>query len=665
MAKKRIGLYTADFETTVYDDQETTEVWASAICPVKDGATEEDVIINNSFDGFLSDISLLPERKVILYFHNLKFDGMFWLSKLTYDDRFTEAFSGNEFKPTKELAVNEYKYSISDKGVFYRIIIRLENKLVEIRDSLKLLPFSVRKIGKDFRTEHRKLSIEYEGRRQAGGEITQQERSYIANDVLVMAEALYITICQQGHDKLTIGSCCLNEFKTMLGGYASKKRCESTYRSYFPDLYEIPIENCVSGHKNFDEWLRKSYRGGWCYVVEGKRGKVLHNGITLDVNSLYPYVMLSESGNQYPYGKPEYHIGKPSDFVLSHFGLPGAFYFIHLKTRFRLKPGYLPFLQIKGSIWYKGNTMLKSSDFYSEKNGVYYSAVTLPDGTIQEMIPDLYLTQTDYLLLLEHYELYDTEYIDYVKFDAIAGIFDDYIMKYRKIKETSEGAIRTLAKLFSNNLYGKMGASRDSSFKTVKANEDGTLSYDSHDESNKEAGFVAVGSAITSYARCYTIRAAQANYHGPDKPGFVYADTDSLHMDGTADADVKGVRIGAVAYGCFKIETHWKAGIFARQKGYVELVDDGDNSYYNVVCAGMPDRSKKLVKCALTGKPLLNDSGEPDKLYPDEAEFLSRPLKLEDFCVGLEVPGALKAKQLPGGVVLKRGTFKIREGIRM
>lgn len=658
--------YVADFETTVYEGQASTEVWASAIAPIKKGVSEADVIINNSFLGFLDDVVALPEKKIVLYFHNLKFDGMFWLSQLTYSECFKQAFEGGAFKDTKYLENGEYKYSISDKGVFYRIILRWRGKLIEVRDSLKLLPFSVRKIGNDFKTEHRKLTIEYEGQRAAGGNITEDERRYIANDVLVMAEALYITICQQGHNRLTIGSCCLAEYKMLLG-LGTPKQNEARYRRYFPDLYTIPIPDTACKESNFDEWLRKSYRGGWCYVVDGKRGKVLRNGITLDVNSLYPFVMLSESGNVYPYGEPQYYKGKPASWVLRTLCDPssGKYYFIHLRTRFRLKSGYLPFIQIKGSVWYRGNEMLKTSDFYSEKTHTYYPAVTLPDGTIKEMVPDLYLTQADYKLMLEHYELYDTEYVDYVVFDAVSGLFDDYLTKYRRIKENSKGAIRTLGKLFSNNLYGKLGASTDSSFKTVKANEDGTLSYDSHKENEKEPGYVAVGSAITSHARCYIIRAAQANYYGPDKPGFAYADTDSLHIDGMSETAVRGVELHDTVYGKFKLEARWSAGIFARQKGYVEVVTSGaDGDFYNVVCAGMPERSKKLVRCALTGKPLLKEDGTPDKLWPDEVAFLQKPLRLTDFCVGLEVPGALKAKQLPGGVVLKRGTFKIREGLR-
>lgn len=87
--------------------------------------------------------------------------------------------------------------------------------------------------------------------------------------------------------------------------------------------------------------------------------------------------------------------------------------------------------------------------------------------------------------------------------------FDKYIDKYRKIKMESEGAVRTLAKLFLNNLYGKMASSPDSSFKVASVKEDGSLTFRVVHQEDKKPGYIAVGSAITSYAREFTIRAAQ------------------------------------------------------------------------------------------------------------------------------------------------------------
>jgi hypothetical protein len=73
--------------------------------------------------------------------------------------------------------------------------------------------------------------------------------------------------------------------------------------------------------------------------------------------------------------------------------------------------------------------------------------------------------------------------------------------------------MRTLAKLFLNNLYGKMASSTNSSFKVAVTKEDGSIGYLNAVEHDKKPGYIPIGSAITSYARNFTIRAAQANYH--------------------------------------------------------------------------------------------------------------------------------------------------------
>ena len=44
-----------------------------------------------------------------------------------------------------------------------------------------------------------------------------------------------------------------------------------------------------------------------------------------------------------------------------------------------------------------------------------------------------------------------------------------------------------------------------------------------------------------------------------------------------------------------------------------------------------------------------------------ELEFLSQPRTLEDFKLGLEVPGKLLPKRIPGGVLLVDTPYKMRK----
>jgi len=72
----------------------------------------------------------------------------------------------------------------------------------------------------------------------------------------------------------------------------------------------------------------------------------------------------------------------------------------------------------------------------------------------------LVLTNIDLKLFLEHYNVYDLEYVSGWKFKSIQGIFTDYIDKWisRKNEATITGnkGQRTLAKLMLNSLYRKI-----------------------------------------------------------------------------------------------------------------------------------------------------------------------------------------------------------------
>lgn len=649
MKIKKFKYLMCDFETTVYKGQVNTEVWASACVEL----FTEDVKIFHSIEETFEYFKSL-NCNVCAYYHNLKFDGSFWLSFLLMNGKFKQAciFKNEEcteveFIEEKEMKNNTFKYSISDRGQWYSIIIKVNNFIIEIRDSLKLLPFSVKKIGDSFKTKHKKLDMEYTGYRYAGCEITPEEQRYIANDVLVVKEALEIMF-NDGHTDLTIGSCCLKEFKKTIGKY--------DYASFFPDLTEIKLPE-QHKYKNVDEWIRRSYKGGWCYLVKGKENTIKQKGTTADVNSLYPSMMHSQSGNRYPVGKPMFWCGNYiPDKVLNN---KEIYYFIRIKTRFYIKNGYLPFIQIKGNYLYKGTEMLESSDYYDEKTDKYYSEYKDINGVVHDTRVEMTLTMTDWVLIKEHYELVDCEILDGCWFWTQKGIFDEYIDHYKEIKMNSTGAIRESAKLFLNNLYGKLASSVISSFKYAFLKEDKTVGFFNVYAEDKKAGYIPIGSAITSYARNFTIRAAQKNYHGVNKSGFIYADTDSIHCD-LPPEKIKGIKVDDNDFCCWKLESSWDFAIFARQKTYIEHITHNNlkevNKYYDVKCAGMPKRCKDLFIKSLTQEY----DTENEKFTPEEIEFIKIKRELTDFKKGLKVPSKLLPKRIMGGVLLVDTTYEMR-----
>lgn len=650
-------VFVGDFETTVYSGQTFTEVWASALVELG----TEDVLIHHSIEETFNYLTNF-DTNVLVYYHNLKFDGSFWLDYLIIKKNFKHSYHQYNEEGTdvswlkeKDMKNHELKYSISDRGMWYTVIFKERGHLIEIRDSLKLLPFSVRELGKSFGTKHHKLDMEYKGFRYAGCEITPEEQEYIANDVLVVKEALEI-MYEQNHKKLTIGACCLSEFKNT---------CNGEWETLFPDLTVIEIDRNLYDSSTADEYIRHSYRGGWCYIVPEKANQIKKNGTTADVNSLYPSMMSSESGNKYPIGKPKFWKG---NFIPDEAIADNKFFFVRIKTRFYIKENMLPFVQIKGSLYYKGTEALETSDYLDRKTQKYYQKYYDREGILHDTRVTLTLTMTDYKLFLDHYNVCDFEILDGCYFFNAIGLFDPYIEKYKKIKLENKGALRTLAKLFLNNLYGKMASSTDSSFKVAYQKDDQSIGFISVPENNKSAGYIAIGSAITSYARNFTIRSAQQNYYGKDKRGFIYADTDSIHCD-LKPEEIKGIKVHDKDFCCWKLESCWDVGIFVRQKTYVEHVIKEDlesieHPYYNVKCAGMPNRCKELFLKSM-GEEWKSDKEkiELGEIRDYEQEFINnngKKRELTDFKIGLTVPSKLMPKRIQGGVLLVDTTYQMR-----
>lgn len=656
-------IYACDFETTVdYDTskQDYTEVWSACFCEVG----TEDAIIMHSISQFMNYWVSVNSQNVLLYFHNLKFDGSFIIDWLYNSAKFQEASEGDiekgsfNFLSKKQMPSYSYSYLISSMGQWYSITIKAKNHIITIKDSLKLMPFSLAEIGKAFKTKHKKLEMDYKGKRYAGCHISKSEEEYIKNDVYVLAEALQFMF-EQGHTKMTIGSCCMSEYKELFK--LSELGIINDWNEIFPSMSDIELDKNVFGSHNADAYIRKSYRGGWCYLVKGKENKVFNDGLTADVNSLYPSMMHSESGNVYPYGKPKFWQG---DYIPKEAQGNNKYFFVRFRCRFYLKEGYLPFVQIKGNWLYKPNEMLETSDIYDAESDSYVKEYIV-NGQLYTTTQTLTMTQVDYYRFREFYNVEEFEILDGCWFYAVLGIFDDYINKYKEIKQNSKGAMRTLAKLFLNNLYGKLATSDNASYKVAYIKDDGVIGFKTVESHDKETVYIPCGSAITSASRDFTIRTAQANYYGADKDGFIYADTDSIHCNVSRET-LNNVKVHPSNFCCWKIESNWDQAIFVRQKTYIEHITHEDEEpiekpYYNIKCAGMPKRPKALLALSLMGVDEMKQGDTVIKAENEvERKFISVKRELTDFKVGLKVPSKLRPKRIKGGVLLVDCDYNLR-----
>lgn len=83
-------MFMCDFETTVYDNQDHTEVWAVAIVEL---FTENVTILHCIEDMFTYFRAL--DTNIIAFFHNLKFDGAFILDYLIAQKKYPQALNND------------------------------------------------------------------------------------------------------------------------------------------------------------------------------------------------------------------------------------------------------------------------------------------------------------------------------------------------------------------------------------------------------------------------------------------------------------------------------------------------------------------------------------------------------------------------------------------
>lgn len=534
-------MFSCDFETTTKVDD--CRVWAYGYMEI---GNLDNYKIGNSMDEFMAWVM---EVQADLYFHNLKFDGAFIVNWL----------ENNGFKWSADGLPNTYNTIISKMGQWYMIDIcfgyRGKRKLhTVIYDSLKKLPFPVKKIAKDFELPLLKGDIDYHAERPIGHIITPDEYAYIKNDIEIIARALDIQF-KQGLDRMTAGSDSLKGFKDTVS--------TKTFNKLFPKL-SLPL----------DKDIRYAYRGGFTWLNDRFKEKEIGEGMVFDVNSLYPSQMYTRP---LPYGAPIIFEGKYEEDEQY------PLYIQHIKCEFELKEGYIPTIQIKKSPHYKSNEYLKS-------NGV-------------EPV-DLYLTNVDLEIIQEHYELYNVQYIDGFKFRSHTGLFKDFIDRWTWVKTHEEGAKKQLAKLMLNSLYGKFASNPDVTGKVPYLKEDGSLGFKLGDEEFKDPVYTPMGVFITAWARYTTITAAQACY---DR--IIYCDTDSIHLTGTEIPDVIKDIVDPKKLGYWAHESTFKRAKYLRQKTYIQDIyakevdgklkecspEEATTTKFSVKCAGMTDQIKQKV----------------------------------------------------------------------
>lgn len=573
--------YVGDFETTT--DATDCRVWSWGLYDI----LEDTTITGHTIDEFFEQVYTLPNKSKI-YFHNLKFDGQFMMYYLFNN--------GYKHSSDRMLYHKQFNTLITDTGVWYQVKICYEGRYYTFMDSYKIIPMSVSAMSEAFGIEQIKGDIDYKMYRPVGYQMTELEKEYVINDCVIVGKAL-LFFFSQGLTKMTQASNAFNDLKTIIG--------KKNFRRWFPIL-------------KMDKELRQSYKGGFTYVSPKYQGKTIGKGIVLDVNSLYPYVMLEK---KLPYGHPIYFEGKYEDGDKDE----NELYDLSIqmfRCSFELKDKHIPTIQMKG------NLSFIPTEYVTTTGGEDYA---------------LCLTSVDLKLFLDHYDVYNVEWFGGWKFKSDNEIMGKFIEKWNNIKVecTHNGnlGLRLIAKLMMNASYGKY-ALNPNVVNKYPVFDGEFVKYKKGVETVRDPIYLPVASFITAYAREITIRSAQKNY---DR--FIYADTDSIHLLGTdipTDLEIDNAKIGA-----WKIEYYFDKARFVRQKSYIEnalgtyVEKDGEQvfKYSSTYDEGL--KGKLHIACAGLPKTARGD------------------INFDNFKDGLIVQGKLAQKSVKGGVILQETTFEM------
>lgn len=447
---------------------------------------------------------------------------------------------------------------IGDNGNHYMYRVKFSyGHMVEIRDSLKTIPLRVEQIPPAFGLEDAKLKLDYKAKRERGHVLTEHEKAYVREDVVIVAKAMHIML-DEGMSKLTAGSNALKAYKDSIGG-------EKAFRKRFP----VP---------DYDAEVRLAYKGGWTYANPRFQGKVLGPGWSFDVNSLYPYVMRTKL---LPYGDPVPFYGEPEPDELR------PLWVCAVEIDCKLKPNHVPCIQVKEGAY---ADRFKPTEYVEDTKGPIIR----------------YITNVDYELIRSQYDVISITFMEGWRWKGSTELFADFIDHWTdvKIKASREGnaGMRFIAKRIMNSSYGKLGTNPVcAQMRPVKRG--GRVYYERLEKESREPVYIPAAVFITAYARYHTITAAQANF---DR--FVYSDTDSVYLVGQYPP--VGMKVDDYELGAWKNEHRFDRIKVLRAKTYV--FEEGGKLYIH--CAGLPERAYDL-NAATEGRE------KPPEGYPERVTF--------------------------------------------
>lgn len=672
--------FVLDIESCGINNNTECLVYSIAIMDIDDNLN--NCYVFRSVDNFMSAI-INAKKEVNFYIHNLSFDIKPFLinfiekqeahykEKIIYQREWTnfidkKKYEINVLNSSAKQELNPYEYDCMIKdGNFYKVILKGREYNINFLDTLKLFPFTLQKACAGLLNLNLpKDGLDYEKERKLYEPFTHDEKVYIYNDVFGL-KYLVKTYCLEGitisdrfikFDKITTSGQTFDNFKHfLLEDYENRTGCfayDYVYdyvdnrlmkTKFFTETSEKNrrefVFRALFPKQNYfvDQYERRSYYGGLSYVHRENVEKYYHMdnkiGNVYDVNSLYPFTMETF---ELPFGVGVYN-KKPYHKMGKNFKKNYPLYIQELTIYdLEVKPNKINFLQVKHNKFFKGNECIKNNVVNGKK------------------IPlKLHLTNVTLDLLKECYDIKVASYGSHIAFMSTKDIFGSYLAFWKKIKMENKGALRNIAKLFSNSLYGKYGMRGESDIVyAVTDNGKFTLNYDTKDVVG-DTIYLPIATFITSYAKRYLCNAINANYEN-----FLYCDTDSIHLIGE---EVNGIKLHDTIYGCWANELTFNNAKYLGQKRYCER--NIDNNEWEIKCCGLSDNIMKQVddldvfeNCPHSSKELskMEYFTKKDSIYYYYDKECTKKIK------GLFK--SKKAKQVKGGTLILETPYMLSDG---
>ena len=518
----------------------------------------------NQFVDIIDKLKLLnPNRRYVIYVHNLAYEYQFMKTYLSFDDTF--------FLSTRK-----------------PLVLRSDN--IEFRCSYILTNMSLAQFSSKYCNIYNKMvgDLDYDICRYNDTELTEKELGYCLNDVRCLNEALYNLMKSDNDNLATI--------PLTSTGYVRRDVREAIRNN--PSQI---TDHCKSIDEDVFKLLRKAFRGGNTHANRFKVGELLENVKSVDRASAYPTEMYTEP---YPVNPKKF---RGSFERILEIIKNGKAVLVELQiSDVKLKHDvYCPYLA-STKVFDKRNALVENGRI-----------LLLEEGKIV-------VTDLDLKIILDQYEFKVDKVLDCytMNYEYLPESVLNVIKKYydgktqlKGIKEEEDFYMKSKNRL--NSIYGmtvynpyKDDYMYDDLYKIVHRVPNGGLLQEVLNKLalQKNLNYI-VGVWVTAYARFELQK--MIDLVGED---FVYCDTDSVKYIGDHDIEIDWynsqwtlncISSGRILESKDKHNINHIGGIFESEGVYKEFKTIGSKKYcykydddvIHLTCAGAPKYCAKELSC--------------------------------------------------------------------